>query len=247
MDAVLLSDTDGHNNGAAIRNVSSATEIIYSVILICETSYFQDRHRKENPKPLRICYVFCFVIIFPVLFRYWKTFIYTIRCKQAELSKNKVEQKKWVLLHSICKSSLIQSHSELSIEPMICWSRRIATLRWFDFSNVFWNQRHRKYSRFRLFYRGRIPLIVSKKCYCRTEIVKHQLNLNFFIVREAFQMLSLASSIFSMAWCIASYHRCIRFSQIDKINISWIGSIVQSSWLLSITSEFNHNENHFAQ
>lgn len=49
------------------------------------------------------------------------------------------------------------------------------------------------------------------------------------------QLLSLCSSMFSMAWCIASYHRCIRLSQIDKINISWIGSIVQSSWHLTIT------------
>ncbi|XP_055325852.1 XK-related protein 6-like, partial [Sitodiplosis mosellana] len=49
------------------------------------------------------------------------------------------------------------------------------------------------------------------------------------------QMLSLCSSMFSMAWCIASYHRCIRLSQLDKINISWIGSIVQSSWHLTIT------------
>lgn len=51
------------------------------------------------------------------------------------------------------------------------------------------------------------------------------------------QMLSLCSSIFSMAWCIASYHRCIRLTQIDKINISWIGSIVQSTWHLTVTSK----------
>lgn len=48
-------------------------------------------------------------------------------------------------------------------------------------------------------------------------------------------MLSLSSSIFSMAWCIASYHRCIRLSQIDKINISWVGSIIQSGWHLTVT------------
>lgn len=32
-----------------------------------------------------------------------------------------------------------------------------------------------------------------------------------------------------MAWCIASYHRCIRWSQVDKMKISWVGTIVQ--WL----------------
>lgn len=57
-------------------------------------------------------------------------------------------------------------------------------------------------------------------------------NFQFSIVP---QMLSLCSSMFSMAWCIASYHRCIRLTQLDKINISWIGSIVQSSWHLTIT------------
>lgn len=40
-----------------------------------------------------------------------------------------------------------------------------------------------------------------------------------------------------MAWCIASYHRCIRLSQIDKINLSWWGSIMQSlcHFLVSIS------------
>ncbi|XP_037031972.1 XK-related protein 6 [Bradysia coprophila] len=43
------------------------------------------------------------------------------------------------------------------------------------------------------------------------------------------QILSILSSFLSMAWCIASYHRCIRFSQVDKANISWWGTIMQ--WL----------------
>lgn len=120
---------------------------------------------------------------------------------------------------------------------MICWSKRIVTLRWFVFSNASWNQHRRKYSKFRLFCRARTPSIVSN-IRVRTKAARYPLTLHFYYVYKALQMLSLSSSIFSMAWCIASYHRCIRFSQIDKINISWIGSIVQSSWLLSITSEF---------
>lgn len=40
-----------------------------------------------------------------------------------------------------------------------------------------------------------------------------------------------------MAWCIASYHRSIRWSQIDKINISWTGTMVQWSgyFLISLS------------
>lgn len=43
-----------------------------------------------------------------------------------------------------------------------------------------------------------------------------------------------------MAWCIASYHRCIRFSQVDKANISWWGTIMQwlCHFLVSGTIEF---------
>lgn len=44
------------------------------------------------------------------------------------------------------------------------------------------------------------------------------------------QVLSILSSFVSMAWCIASYHRCIRWSQVDKVNISWWGTIMQTMW-----------------
>lgn len=30
-----------------------------------------------------------------LVIRYWKTLIYTIKCKRAELQNNRVEQKKW--------------------------------------------------------------------------------------------------------------------------------------------------------
>lgn len=44
-------------------------------------------------------------------------------------------------------------------------------------------------------------------------------------------------SVLNMAWCIASYHRSIRWSQIDKINISWTGTMVQWSgyFLISLS------------
>lgn len=54
-------------------------------------------------------------------------------------------------------------------------------------------------------------------------------NLTNLILSTVPQILSILSSFLSMAWCIASYHRCIRFSQVDKANISWWGTIMQ--WL----------------
>lgn len=50
---------------------------------------------------------------------------------------------------------------------------------------------------------------------------------NFFVAVP--QAVSILSSLLNMAWCIASYHRCIRWSQVDKMKISWVGTIVQ--WL----------------
>lgn len=49
------------------------------------------------------------------------------------------------------------------------------------------------------------------------------------------QTLALLSSMFSMGWCIASYHRCIRLSQVDKVNLSWWGSIMQTLWYFLVT------------
>lgn len=43
------------------------------------------------------------------------------------------------------------------------------------------------------------------------------------------QLLAIINSLLNMAWCIASYHRCIRWSQVDKIKISWWGTCMQ--WL----------------
>lgn len=43
------------------------------------------------------------------------------------------------------------------------------------------------------------------------------------------QLLSLGSAIVSMAWCIAAYHRAIRWSQVDKVKSTWCASLCQ--WL----------------
>lgn len=45
----------------------------------------------------------------------------------------------------------------------------------------------------------------------------------------ALQMLSVGSALVSMAWCIAAYHRAIRWSQVDKLKCTWCGTLCQ--WL----------------
>ncbi|XP_023727672.1 XK-related protein 6 isoform X2 [Cryptotermes secundus] len=46
---------------------------------------------------------------------------------------------------------------------------------------------------------------------------------------------SIISSLLSMAWSMASYHRSIRFVQEDKDNISWPGTVMQFLWHFMIT------------
>ncbi|XP_055526132.1 XK-related protein 6 [Wyeomyia smithii] len=49
------------------------------------------------------------------------------------------------------------------------------------------------------------------------------------------QLLAILGSITGIAWCMASYYRCIRFSQPDKRHISWLGTISQILWHFSVT------------
>ncbi|XP_014248240.1 XK-related protein 6 [Cimex lectularius] len=50
------------------------------------------------------------------------------------------------------------------------------------------------------------------------------------------QVGSIASSVLSMAWSMASYHRSIRLCQRDKSNISLTGTAVQFLWHFNITA-----------
>lgn len=49
------------------------------------------------------------------------------------------------------------------------------------------------------------------------------------------QCLSIASSLLSMAWSMASYHRSIRLCQKDKSNLSIMGTCVQFTWHFMVT------------
>lgn len=46
---------------------------------------------------------------------------------------------------------------------------------------------------------------------------------------------SIVSSLLSMAWSMASYHRSIRFCQVDKSNLTWSASVVQFLWHFMVT------------
>jgi hypothetical protein len=46
---------------------------------------------------------------------------------------------------------------------------------------------------------------------------------------------SIISSLLSMAWSMASYHRSVRFVQEDKDNISWSGTVMQFMWHFMVT------------
>ncbi|XP_062533957.1 XK-related protein 6-like [Armigeres subalbatus] len=49
------------------------------------------------------------------------------------------------------------------------------------------------------------------------------------------QLLAIFGAITGIAWCMASYYRCIRFSQPDKRHISWLGTISQILWHFCVT------------
>ncbi|XP_029679092.1 XK-related protein 6 [Formica exsecta] len=66
-----------------------------------------------------------------------------------------------------------------------------------------------------------------------TLILKHydnRINLEFI-----HQISSIVSSLVSMGWAMASYHRSIRLAQQDKSNIGVIGIILQFLWHFCIT------------
>ncbi|XP_058063694.1 XK-related protein 6 [Anopheles bellator] len=49
------------------------------------------------------------------------------------------------------------------------------------------------------------------------------------------QMLSIISAMGSIAWCMASHYRCVRFARPDKRHIPWSGTIVQIAWQFAVT------------
>ncbi|KAK6638134.1 hypothetical protein RUM44_008559 [Polyplax serrata] len=49
------------------------------------------------------------------------------------------------------------------------------------------------------------------------------------------QCIMITLSFISMGWCMATYHRCIRFDRDDKQNISTFGTLAQFLWHLNFT------------
>lgn len=65
----------------------------------------------------------------------------------------------------------------------------------------------------------------------------HNLLLYYFPVIH--QISSIVSSLVSMGWAMASYHRSIRLAQQDKSNIGVIGIILQFLWHFCITGIYS--------
>ncbi|XP_026295978.1 XK-related protein 6 [Apis mellifera] len=66
-----------------------------------------------------------------------------------------------------------------------------------------------------------------------TILLKHgHNNINFEFVH---QVASITSSLGSMGWAMANYHRSIRLAQQDKLNINIIGIVLQFVWHFCIT------------
>ncbi|GFX05548.1 XK-related protein 6 [Trichonephila clavipes] len=53
---------------------------------------------------------------------------------------------------------------------------------------------------------------------------------NFYTWTEIIQLISMFSSLVSMAWALASYQRALRYSLEDKKNMTLCGSVVQVIW-----------------
>ncbi|XP_032690578.1 XK-related protein 6-like isoform X2 [Odontomachus brunneus] len=65
-----------------------------------------------------------------------------------------------------------------------------------------------------------------------TLVLRHYNEIN---VQFVHQVASIISSLGSMGWAMASYHRSIRLAQPDKSNISYIGTTFQFLWHFFIT------------
>lgn len=81
---------------------------------------------------------------------------------------------------------------------------------------------------------GRGVLDESNPYICKY-ICRKQYKYNLIVKFLDFQLLSIGSSFASMAWSMASYHRLIRVSLINKNNISWGGTAMQFMWHFLVT------------
>lgn len=78
------------------------------------------------------------------------------------------------------------------------------------------------------------------------DFIRHRLIIFFPFFIKYFSVVhqigSICSSLVSMGWSMASYHRTIRLAQKDKPNISVIGTILQFLWHFCITGKNKKNQ-----
>lgn len=71
--------------------------------------------------------------------------------------------------------------------------------------------------------------------------LNNSLNLFLYYFSVVHQIGSIISSLVSMGWAMASYHRSIRLAQQDKSNIGVTGIILQFLWHFCITGIYSIN------
>lgn len=63
-------------------------------------------------------------------------------------------------------------------------------------------------------------------------------NVLLYYFAVVHQVASIISSLVSMGWAMASYHRSIRLAQQNKSNIGVIGIVLQFLWHFCITGMY---------
>lgn len=61
----------------------------------------------------------------------------------------------------------------------------------------------------------------------------------FILFSVVHQVASIVSSLASMGWAMASYHRSIRLAQQNKFNIGVMGTVLQFLWHFCITGIYS--------
>jgi hypothetical protein len=61
----------------------------------------------------------------------------------------------------------------------------------------------------------------------------------FHFILVVHQVASIISSLASMGWAMASYHRSVRLAQQHKLNIGIFGTVLQFLWHFCITGMLN--------
>lgn len=152
--------------------------------------------------------VLCCVVCVPIVLRYWHSFSYAVASKRAQRRGDRTAQIGYYerLIHHDSDVALIRIFEcYLEVAPQKCLQIYIML-------------------------RSASAADVTGMCVAGCVFVTSDASSNsIFHCPPVLQMLSIGSALVSMAWCIAAYHRAIRWSQVDKLKSTWCGTLCQ--WL----------------